>query len=169
MWGENSEREEKDSSSIITEWQNLKLFATSANSYLQSNQGLFCLWQYSTVTKKAADGKSGLKLPDLKRCRDTRHRALLGKAGIRGWSKVGPANRFKITFRARGCGCTPCCSKQPCNACKWSTWVAAYVVQKVGSTLCMWCPGWSFAFAKVRRGGVTAFNLHSAARTKSLK
>ena len=104
MWGENSEREEKDSSSIITEWQNLKLFATSANSYLQSNQGLFCLWQYSTVTKKAADGKSGLKLPDLKRCRDTRHRALVGKAGIRGWSKVGHANRFKITFRARGWG-----------------------------------------------------------------
>ena len=90
MWGENS-----DSGSIITEWRNSKLFASCANSNLQSNQGLFCLWQYSTVTKKAADGKSGLKLADLKRCRDTRHRALLGKAGIRGWSEVGPAaNRF---------------------------------------------------------------------------
>ena len=141
MWGENSEGEEKDSSSIITEWQDLGLFASCANSNLQSNQGLFCLWQYSTVTKKAADGKSGLKLADLKRCRDTRHRALLGKAGIRGWSEVGPANRFKITFRARGCGLYTMLLLKTALQCLqvFHLGCCIYVVQKVGWRLCMWC------------------------------
>ena len=44
--------------------------------------------------------ENGLKLRDLKRCRDTRPRASLGKAGIRLAVEVGP-NRFRITFTAR--------------------------------------------------------------------
>ena len=65
---------------------------------------MFHLRQCLAVTKKAAVMENGLKLRDLKRCRDTRPRASLGKAGIRlgrwGGGEVGP-NRFRITFSAR--------------------------------------------------------------------
>ena len=108
--------------------------------------------------------ENGLKLRDLKRCRDTRPRASLGKAGIRLAREVGP-NRFRITFTARTLYIHPVgapCSgvRTVCLACIYSEAVChgVHLVPRV--VICLGQGG---------RGGVSAFNLRPTARTKSLK
>ena len=156
MCGENLE-EGHFLSSFVTQWPKsnsphvvapvCKKQGLFANFYLQSNQGLFCLWQYSTVTKKAAGSKSCLKLAsNLKKMPRYAAARCAGWKGRHQQTWLGWAqNRFNGTFSARS-------SKQQGFAC-------LQILQRVISTVCRWWPGWSFALVKVRREGVSAFNL----------
>ena len=97
--------------------------------------------------------ENGLKLRDLKRCRDTRPRASLGKAGIRLAVEVGP-NRFRITFTARtlyihplGAPCSGVPAMRLALVYPWCA-LLAYILKQC-AMVCTWCPGWSFALAKV--------------------